>query len=75
MNKWMSISSKRHIEFENYNKAKKTHKLNLNQFILDFDNVKSGNDEIITEQIIELNKLYKKAYLPRKNSKKPKRKF
>ena len=76
MNKWMSISSKRHIEFENYNKAKKTHKLNLNQFILDFDNVKkSRNDENITEQIIELNKLYKEGILTKEEFEKAKKKI
>lgn len=75
MNKWMSISSKRHIEFENYNKAKKSHKLNLNQFILDFDNVKSVNDENITEQIIELNKLYKEGILTKEEFEKAKKKI
>lgn len=75
MDKWMSISSKRHVEFENYNKAKKTHKLNLSQFILDFDNVKSENEKNITEQIIELNKLYKEGILTKKEFEKAKKKI
>ena len=74
MNKWMSFI-KETYKFENYNKAKKTHKLNLNQFILDFDNVISGNDEIITEQIIELNKLYKEGILTKEEFEKAKKKI
>ena len=34
MEKWVSISAQRHIEFENLSKAKTRHKLKLDKYIL-----------------------------------------
>ncbi len=34
MEKWVSISAQRHIEFENMSKAKTRHKLKLDKYIL-----------------------------------------
>ena len=46
MEKWISISALRHLEFENLVNAKKQHKLDLNNFS-SIKNSASQNDELI----------------------------
>ena len=63
MRKWISISAKRHIEFENSINALERHKLKLN----DLSPIKSANfgnqaDDII-KQLKSLNELYKSGVL------------
>ena len=75
MEKWISISSKRHIEFESYNRAKKNHKLELNKYILAEKSNFSNNSNEITNQLKKLNDLYKDGVLTKEEFEKAKKKI
>ena len=75
MNKWMSISSKRHQEFENLNKAKTSHRLKLDNYILNLDLDESQKKNDIFNQILKLNDLYKQGVLTQDEFEKAKKKI
>ena len=75
MEKWISISSMRHIEFENYNRAKKSHKLDLGMYLSsESKNSLKKSDEIVI-QIKKLNDLYKDGVLTKEEFEKAKKKI
>jgi len=73
MNKWVAISSKFHRDFENMVKAKKHHKLDLNQYYMHVENNKKISSPM-TEQLKVLNELYKSGALTKKEFSKAKKK-
>ena len=72
MKKWISISSKRHLEFEKLTKAKKDHLLNLDSYIN--ENLTTDNSNI-SQQLQKLNDLYKAGVLTEEEFKKAKSKI
>jgi len=82
MHKWISISSGRHKEFEKYNKAKDSHKLDLSEYytenknskiITENDTKKINNDMIVN--LKKLNDLYKSGALTKEEFTKAKKKL
>ena len=75
MKKWLSISAKRHIEFENIIKIKERHKLDLNSLSpsASVSNKNLSND--ILDQLNKLNDLYKSGILTKDEFKKAKKKI
>ena len=58
MDKWISLSAKRHQFLENIYKAKENHLLNLNKYII--QNVEEGENNVdLTKSLKQLNELYK----------------
>ena len=82
MNNWISISSKRHKEFEKYNKAKDLHKLDLSEYfkenknfeITTFNKSKNNNNDIVIN-LKNLNDLYKSGVLTKEEFTKAKKKL
>ena len=75
MDNWISISAKRHQEFQKNIKAKPNHYLSLNKYISDeYQNEESSNTPFV-EQIKELNELYKSGALTKKEFEKAKKKL
>jgi hypothetical protein len=82
MYKWLSISSERHKEFEKYNKAKDSHKLDLSAYYTESKNSKvitvidteKVNDDMITN-LKKLNNLYKSGILTKEEFTKAKKKL
>jgi frataxin-like iron-binding protein CyaY len=73
MEKWISISSGRHYDFENSNRAKKSHKLDLSMYLSsESKNSQKKSDKIIT-QIKKLNELYKDGILTKEEFEKAKK--
>mgnify|MGYP001168064426 FL=1 len=74
MQKWVSISAKRHIEFENTIKVMERHKLDLNSLspLTSESSKKLSND--ILGQLKKLNDLYKNGILTKDEFKKAKEK-
>ena len=72
MEKWVSISAKRHLEFEKFTKAKKDHLLNLDSYINENISTDSSN---LSEQLKKLNDLYKSGALTKEEFKKAKLKI
>jgi len=72
MEKWVSISAKRHLEFEKFTKAKKDHLLNLDSYINENISTDSSN---LSEQLKKLNDLYKSGALTKEEFKKAKSKI
>ena len=75
MEKWVSISAKRHIEFENIIKLKERHKLDLNSLSpsTSVSNKNLSND--ILDQLNKLNDLYKSDILTKDEFEKAKKKI
>jgi len=73
MNKWISLSSQFHKEFEEMVKSKKRHRLNLDQYIDNSIAIKSDN--LITNQLKKLNDLYESGFLTREEFEKAKKKI
>ena len=75
MQKWVSISAKRHIEFEDIIKVKERHKLDLNS-LLPSTSVSSKNlSNDILDQLKKLNDLYKGGVLTKDEFEKAKKKI
>lgn len=62
MNKWVSMSSKFHKEFEKMVNAKINHKLSLESYLID-NEIKFGSDDKILDQLNKLNELFKSGVL------------
>ena len=78
MEKWISISAKRHQYLEKLFNAKEYHLLNLNKYILenDIDNLSNqGEKKNITEDLEKLNELYKSGAITKEEFKKAKDKI
>ena len=75
MEKWVSISSQRHKEFENLSKAKTKHKLKLDKYIMGENTIIKSNNEDIANQLKSLNDLYKSGALSKEEFKKAKNKL
>ena len=75
MERWVSISSSRHLDFENSNRAKKKHKLDLGIYLSSQNNgsQKKSNEFII--QLKKLNDLYKSGVLTKEEFEKAKKKI
>jgi hypothetical protein len=75
MEKWISISAQRHIEFENSIAALKKHRLNLNNLSpLNTQFSKNSSNKIIN-QIQSLNELFKNGIITQDEFKKAKKKI
>jgi hypothetical protein len=75
MEKWVSISSQRHKEFENLGKAKTGHKLKLDRYIIGENTIIKSNNKDIANQLKSLNDLYKSGALSKEEFKKAKKKL
>ena len=77
MEKWISVSAKRHKEIEKLLKAKEHHLLNLDKYILENESNYSnseGKNKII-EDLEQLNELYKSGVITKEEFKKAKDKI
>ena len=70
MDKFIEISSLRHMDFERIVKAKKKHKLKFANI-----NSSTSQDDKILDQLNKLNTLYKEGILTKEEFDKAKRKF
>lgn len=78
MDKWISISAKRHLELEEIAKSKSTYKLKLDKYILTIDENKSDKNETnksLIDEIKSLNDLYKDGVLTKEEFEKAKKKL
>ena len=77
MDKWISVSAKRHIEIEQLLKAKEHHLLNLDKYILNNDNdyLNSEEKKNIIEDLEKLNELYKTGVITKEEFEKAKDKI
>ena len=75
MKKWTSISSQRHIDFENSIKALKRHRLNLNDLSPKDINIDNDQSNGVVEQIQKLNDLFKSGILTKEEFIKAKKKL
>ena len=78
MDKWISISAKRHLEFENIAKSKGTYKLRLDKYILAIDENeidKNKTNKNLIDEINSLNDLYKDGVLTKEEFEKAKKKL
>ena len=73
MEKWISISSQRHIEFESNARARDNHKLDLYKYIT--HKIVETNDDTVVDQIKKLNDLYKSGVLTKEEFEKAKNKL
>ena len=73
MEKWISISAKRHKEIEIISNSKSHHKLQLDKYIF-ADSLELQSDELV-DQIKKLNELYKSGVLSKKEFEKAKSKI
>ena len=73
MEKWISISSQRHIEFESNARARDNHKLDLYKYIT--HKIVETNDDTVVDQIKKLNDLYKSGVLTKEEFEKAKKKL
>ena len=74
MEKWVSISSKRHKEFERMVKTKNKHKLDLAKYIIENDEVIKTNESNLAKDLKVLNELYKSGSLTKEEFEKAKKK-
>lgn len=74
MNKWVSISSKFHKEFENMANAKNNHKLSLENYFID-NGITVKSDDKILDQLNKLNELFKSGVLTKEEFTKAKKKI
>ena len=77
MDKWISVSAKRHREIEKLLKAKEHHLLNLDKYILNNDNdyLNSEEKKNIIEDLEKLNELYKTGVITKEEFEKAKDKI
>lgn len=75
MEKWVSISAQRHIEFENIVKVIERHKLDLKDLSPLISKSSKGISNDIADQINKLNDLYKNGVLSKDEFKKAKKKL
>ena len=75
MNKWVSISAQRHLEFENMVKALDWHKLDLNNLSPSKSLTSENSSGDIVDQINKLNNLYKNGALTKEEFEKAKSKI
>ena len=75
MEKWVSISSKRHKEFERMAKTKNKHKLDLAKYIIENDEVIKTNESNLAKDLKILNELYKSGSLTKEEFEKAKKKI
>ena len=73
MEKWISISAKRHKEIEIISNSKSHHKLQLDKYIF-ADSLELQSDELV-DQIKKLNELYKSGVLSKEEFEKAKSKI
>ena len=74
MEKWISISAKRHKDFENSINALDRHKLDLNDLISEVV-LNTNNSEDISNQIQKLYDMYKNGILSKEEFNKAKKKL
>ena len=74
MNKWIAISSEFHQNFEDMVNAKNNHKLNLDKYYMEIKKIKKMSGEL-TDQLNELNELYKTGALTKEEFAKAKKKL
>tara|TARA_B100000579_G_scaffold135969_1_gene110291 strand:- start:118 stop:1062 length:945 start_codon:yes stop_codon:yes gene_type:complete len=74
MDKWISLSAKRHQFLEKIYKAKENHLLNLNKYIIQNDE-KVENNINLTDSLKQLNELYKSGAITEEEFKKAKEKI
>ena len=75
MNKWVSISAQRHLEFENIVEALDRHKLDLNNLSPSKSITSENSSSDIVDQINKLNNLYKNGALTKEEFEKAKSKI
>ena len=73
MNEWISLTSEFHENFENMVKAKKKHKLDLDEYIDSTVSINTNN--LMTDQLKKLNDLYKSGVLTKEEFEKAKKKI
>ena len=77
--KWISISAKRHKEFENNNQIKNSQKLNLDKYISKINteskSIKTKSKNDLTQQLKKLSDLYKSGALTKEEFTKAKKKL
>ena len=74
MEKWVSISSRFHKNFENMAKAKSHHKLSLDKYFIEIELESKSNDPVV-DQLKQLNELYKSGALTKEEFTKAKNKL
>lgn len=74
MNKWIAISSEFHKNFEDMVNAKNNHKLNLDQYYMEIKKIKKMSNKM-TDQLYQLNELYKAGVLTKEEFAKAKKKI
>ena len=74
MEKWISISSTRHLEFESLFNAKTRHRLRLNKYIMENGKLISSEANI-ADKLKTLNNLYKDGALTKEEFEKAKKKL
>ena len=77
MDKWISLSSKRHQFLEEIFKARKNHLLNLNKYIIQSDDQDENkmDQNSLTDSLNQLNELYKSGAITKEEFKKAKEKI
>ena len=75
MQKWVSISAQRHIEFENLIKVIERHKLDLSNLSPSKSQLSKNSSNEIIDQINKLNNLYKNGILTKDEFEKAKKKI
>ena len=75
MQKWVSISAQRHIEFENLIKVIERHKLDLGDLSPSKSQLSKNSSNEIIDQINKLNNLYKNGILTKDEFEKAKKKI
>ena len=75
MQKWVSISAQRHIEFENLIKVIERHKLDLGNLSPSKSQLSENLSNDIIDQINKLNDLYKNGILTKDEFEKAKKKI
>ena len=75
MEKWISISAQRHLDFENLVNAKKKHKLDLNYFSPIKNTASQNKNDELINQLKNLNDLFKNGVLTRVEFEKAKKKL
>ena len=75
MQKWVSISAQRHIEFENLIKVIERHKLDLGDLSPSKSQLSKNSSNEIIDQINKLNILYKNGILTKDEFEKAKKKY
>lgn len=75
MKKWISISSQRHLDFEDTIKVVKKHKLNLTDLLPINVNTNNNQSDSFVEQLQKLNDLFKSGILTKEEFDKAKKKI